>query len=91
MISESSSNGVLEFDALANAKTAQPAPMVEARLLDEVTRAERLYEAQRLDFKAGLMFFTYEDEYDNSIDLKIGGAVSMPRVLSSIFRLSSKG
>lgn len=34
------------------------------------------------------MFFTYDNEYDNTIKLNIGGASKMPRVLDSILRFA---
>lgn len=83
MISESSSNGVLEFDAQSRPLARQPSQQVESRVLDEVQRAQAFYSPQR--FGAGLMFFTYQDEYDDSIRLKILGAEGMPRVLARIF------
>ena len=86
MISESSSNGVLSFGPDAKPMAQQATNAVEARALDEVVRAERFYTPQR--FRAGLMFFTYQDEYDDSIDLKIAGAQGMPRVSRRILDLA---
>ncbi len=86
LISESSNNGVLEFDASQNIEPSQPALLVEARVLDEVKRAEALYSP----IYSGLVFFTYDNEFDATINLKIGGASGMPSVLESIFAFSAK-
>lgn len=84
MIAESSNNGLLEFDAKGNVEPQQPGQLVEARVLDEVKRALQFYQSNKADLQAGLMFFTYDDEYDPSINLKIGGAKSMPTVMGEI-------
>lgn len=84
MISESSNNGVLEFDPAGTVEAAQPGLLVEARALDEVKRAEKFFHANRSVYSAGLMFFTYDNEYDASINLNIGGATGMPRVLNRV-------
>lgn len=89
MISESSNNGVLEFDANGNPKIDQPSALVEARALDEATRAEKFFSAHEQTYTAGLMFFTYQNAYDHSINLNIGGASGMPSVLASILNFSA--
>ena len=86
LISESSSNGVLEFDSAGNVEQEQPALLVEARVLDEVKRAQAFYSSAY----SGLMFFTYDNAIDFSINLKIGGASAFPSVLESIFAFSAK-
>lgn len=88
LISESSNNGVFDFDSQGNMETHQPMPLVESRVLDEVKRAEDFYLRHQSDFTAGLMFFTYENEYDNTIKLNIGGASNMPSVLDNILRFA---
>jgi hypothetical protein len=88
MISESSNNGLLEFDSTGNKEAQQPALLVEARVLDEVKRALKFYQTYQADLQAGLMFFTFENEFDPTINLNIGGASSMPSVMDEIFRFA---
>ena len=88
LISESSNNGAFEFDSQGNIEPNQPMLLVESRVLDEVKRAEDFYNRHRSDFTAGLMFFTYDNEYDNTIKLNIGGASKMPHVLNNILRFA---
>lgn len=89
MISESSNNGAFDFDSKGNIEQNQPIQLVESRVLDEVGRALNFYTRHRSDFKAGLMFFTYDNEYDKTIKLYIGGASKMPSVLDVILRFAS--
>src|SRR5690606_13238686 len=89
LVSESSANGVMEFDPTGVAKPEQPKALVEARVLDEVKRADKFLQANRATYRAGLMFLPYEDEYDRSINLTIGGVASMPTVLDYIWRIKS--
>jgi len=84
LISESSNNGVLEFDSAGNIENNQPEKLNESRVYDEVMRALRLYRNAPSNFPAGLLFFTYQDEYDKSIKLNIGGAKNMPGVMREI-------
>lgn len=84
MYSESSNNGVLEFDSKGVPEQGQPEKLVEARALDEAIRAQRFYLRNASKFSAGLMYFTYQNEYDYSIKLNIGGASAMPTVLKNI-------
>lgn len=88
LISESSTNGFLDFDAKGNPKKEQSMKLVEARVLDEVRRAEVFYLSHVDKFSAGLSFFLYQDAHDISINLKIGGASSMPKVMRSILDYS---
>lgn len=90
MIAESSNNGVLEFDVAGRPEPAQPELLVQARVLDEVTRAEKFYEHNRCVYTAGLLYFTYADAYDRSIKLYVGGAADMPAVMRSIDDFSRK-
>lgn len=90
LIAESSNNGVLEFDAAARPESAQPELLVQARVLDEVARAEKFYEHNRCVYTAGLLYFTYADAYDSSIKLHVGGAADMPGVMKSIEDFSDK-
>jgi len=89
LISESSNNGVLEFDAAGNREPQQPDLLLQARVHDEVQRAIDFHARQQDTYAAGLMFFTYQDEYDKSIKLKIGGAAGMPGVLRAIYQHAS--
>ncbi|MDW9243980.1 hypothetical protein C7S13_3109 [Burkholderia cepacia] len=89
MISGSNSNDVLEYDTTGNPKQNQPPQLIESRVRDEVWRAENFYSTQ--EFRAGLAFFTYDDEYDASINESIGGAKSMPTVMSSIYQFAKTG
>jgi hypothetical protein len=86
MFSEASNNGVLEFDANGQPKQGQPQQQVEARVLDEVVRAQKFYLRNAATYSAGLMYFTYENTYDRSLKLYIGGAAGMPSVLNHIFQ-----
>ena len=86
LISESGSNGLLEFDAQGNIEQGQPSALVESRVKDEVVRALNFYESNKGDFSAGLMFFTYDNEFDDTIGLAIGGASQMPTVLDAILK-----
>ena len=84
LIAESGNNGVLEFDASSQVEKVQPPLLVEARVLDEVRRAECHYARNLKRYPGGLMFFTFENEYDHSIRLPVGGAAGMPSVMRSI-------
>ncbi|SMP72049.1 hypothetical protein SAMN06295970_117119 [Noviherbaspirillum suwonense] len=84
MISESSNNGVLEFDAKGNIEKDQPAKLNESRVYDEVKRGVGFYRNNMARFPAGLMFFTYQDEFDTGIKLHVGGAKNMPSVIHEI-------
>lgn len=88
LVSESSANGVLDFDAKGNPKKEQQMKLVQTRVLDEVLRAEAFYLLHVEEFSAGLSFFLYEDAHDISINLKIGGVSSMPKVMRSILGYS---
>ena len=90
MISESSNNGAFEFDPSGNIKQGQPDLLVESRVLDEVERAQSFYARNANTYSAGLMYFTYQNEYDHSIKLHIGGASTMPSVLASIYKFAAE-
>jgi len=89
MISESSNNGVLEFTKDGTPKQGQPSALVEARVFDEVRRAESFFATHGQSYRAGLMFFTYQNTYDKTINLNIGGASGMPSVMDSIAKYSA--
>jgi hypothetical protein len=89
LVSESSNNGLLEFDASGNIERDQPEKLVERRVLDEVNRAIEFYRRNPARLKAGVMFFTYDNEYDETIKLHIGGASAMPAVLQRIYGFSA--
>ncbi|MFK3705015.1 hypothetical protein ACI2JR_08665 [Klebsiella sp. NPDC088457] len=90
LISESSSNGVMEFDRTGNLKQGQPEKLVELRVLHEVQRALKLYQDQQYQNISGILFFLFNDEYDNTIKINIGGAGSMPSVLTEIYSLNER-
>ena len=91
LISESSNNGVLEFDARQNIESAQPQLLVEARVLDEVKRAIAFYEQEKSKGDiAALEFFTFDNTFDKSIQLSIGGFADMKPVKALIFETSQK-
>ncbi|MGE8317146.1 MAG: hypothetical protein ACN6O3_00280 [Comamonas sp.] len=89
VVTESSNNGVLEFDSKQNIEPGQPQLLIESRVLDEVRRALAFYgkERKRGDIEA-LEFFTFDNTYDNTINLHIGGFVDMPSVKAEIFQAS---
>ena len=91
LVSESSNNGLLEFDARGNIEPGQPGKLVEGRVLDEVNRALQFYRRDPERLKAGVMFFTYDNEYDETIKLHIGGASGMPAVLDKIYVFAAGG
>lgn len=87
---ESSANGFLEFDALGRTESGQPQLLVEARVFDEVTRTLAFYDQHRDAFKAGVIFFIYDDTLDRSIDLHIAGAKGLPSVTNLVFQRIGK-
>lgn len=58
----------------------------EARILDEVRRAISLSRREDID----LMFFLFQDAFDSSINLRVGGVSDMPRVLEEIYAAAAK-
>ncbi len=87
LISESSSNGAMEFDAQGNIEKDQPEKLVELRVLQEVQRAKKFYQDNANSNVSGIMFFLYANEYDKTIKINIGGAAGMPAVLSEIYSI----
>lgn len=86
VLTESSNNGVLEFDARQNIEKGQPERLVESRVLDEVQRGLDFYQSQRQKGDvAALEFFTFDNTFDKTIQLDIGGFVDMPAVKKLIF------
>ena len=85
LIGESSNNGLLEFDRTGTAEHGQPSLLVEQRVLDEVLRTQRLYcrTRDRLPIQQ-IMYFVYDEEYDATIQLAIGGAKRMPSVMRAV-------
>lgn len=91
VLTESSNNGVLEFDARQNIEKDQPERLVESRVLDEVQRGLDFYQAQRKKGDiAVLEFFTFDNTFDKTIQLDIGGFVDMPAVKKLIFDSSQR-
>lgn len=85
LIGESSNNGMLEFSAAGTPETEQPSLLVESRVQDEVNRYLKIFSDRRGDNITRIAFFTFDDEFDDTIRLAIGGASSMAGVLQSIF------
>ncbi|TDS82458.1 hypothetical protein [Comamonas sp. JUb58] len=91
VLTESSNNGVLEFDARQNIEKDQPERLIESRVLDEVQRGLDFYQAQRKNGDiAALEFFTFDNTFDKTIQLDIGGFVDMPAVKNLIFDRSQR-
>ena len=82
---ESSANGFMEFNAQGEQEPQQPELLVAARVQDEVQRTLRFYDRHKADFGAGVVFFIWDDTLDNSINLHIMGAKSMPGVTRLVF------
>ncbi len=85
LIGESSNNGMLEFTPAGTPESEQPSLLVESRVQDEVNRYLAIARARKADGITRIAFFTFDDEFDDTIRLAIGGASSMPGVLDSIF------
>ena len=85
LIGESSNNGMLEFSAAGTPEAEQPSLLVESRVQDEVNRYLKIFRDRRGDNITRIAFFTFDDEFDDTIRLAIGGASSMSGVLQSIF------
>lgn len=81
----------MAFDEQGAPKRNQVAEMVEARVLDEVTRYARLYAASADQLKGGLSYFTFSNTYDRSINLSVGGASGMPSVMRFIYSVAAAG
>lgn len=84
LFAESSNNGLFEFDHQGNIESDQIPILIELRVLQEVNRSISYYKKIKTSIKAGLIFFTYKDEFDDSINLAIGGASNMPLVMQAI-------
>lgn len=89
LIGESSNNGMLEFNAAGTPETEQPTLLVESRVQDEVNRYLEIARARKDNGITRIAFFTFDDEFDDTIRLAIGGASSMPGVLDSIFNAAA--
>ena len=87
LTTEASNNGVLQFSPEGSVLPTQNSQAAEDRVLDEVERAAAFHRQNRAFFNEGVMFFTYHNEYDETIKLNIGGAKSMPRVMRTIASL----
>ena len=89
MMTESSANGVLEFDSRGRIEEGQPKLLVEQRVYDEVIRSQDFYSKNKNLFTLGIDYFIFQDSYDSSIDLLIHGVDKMPAVREAIYRFSS--
>lgn len=82
-VSESSTNGVMAFDKYGNMLLNQQMNLTHQRVVDEVSRAFNLVKKYPVDH---LLFFTYENQFDKSINLNIGGAEGIPEALHLIYQ-----
>lgn len=82
---ESSANGFGEFDAQGNLEAEQPELLIAARVNDEMQRTLNFYDRHATAFRAGVMFFLWDDTHDNSIDLQVMGARSVPGAANLVF------
>lgn len=80
VVTESSANGVLEFNSSRQAEKDQPEALIRKRVTDEVRRA-LAYLQGRVDH---ILFFTFADEYDVSIELPVGGVSRIPEAIDLI-------
>ena len=80
----------MEFDAQGNIEADQPQLLVAARVQEEVERTLQFYDRYRKEFDAGVMFFVWDDTVDETIDLHILGARSMPGVTNLVFERIGK-
>lgn len=83
LVSESSTNGVMAFDAGGNMLVDQQLHLSHQRVIDEVVRALEFVKRHPVDH---LLFFTYEDQFDLSINLNIGGVSGIPEALHLIYQ-----
>jgi len=89
VITESSSNGFLEFAADGSPEAEQPELLVKARVVEEVQRAIKLYKEPESGIDH-MLFFTFDDEYDKSINLQVGGVASNPKAIEAISAASDR-
>lgn len=87
---EASANGFFEFNKRGRMKTTQPKQLIAERVRDEVLRTLNFYDLHRGAFSAGIVFFTWEDTRDGSIDLNIMGARSLHGVPDLVFERVGK-
>lgn len=87
LISESSNNGVMEFDSHDQREEGQPPKLIERRVLEEVERAQSFMKRPENHDIKDLMFFLFNNEYDKQIKMNIGGVANMPAVLTSIYAM----
>lgn len=83
LTSESSSNGFMLFDLQGNIVRGQDMKQTHARIRDEVHRAFQFINKHPVN---SLLFFTYDNEFDYSINLSIGGVSDSKEALDLIFR-----
>ncbi|WKW51319.1 hypothetical protein [Rhodomicrobium lacus] len=89
VITESSSNGLMEFASDGSPEAEQPELLVKARVVEEVERAIRLYKEPDSGIDH-MLFFTFDDEFDKSIKLQVGGVASNPKAMESISAASDR-
>lgn len=86
LTSESSTNGLLNFDKQGNYLQHQNKSLTDARVRDEVERALHFIKQHPVDY---LLFFTYGNAFDYSINLSIGGVSSSKAALDIIYNYIS--
>lgn len=88
MIGESSSNGVMDFDANRGLKTSQDPIIIEQRVLSEVERYLDPKVSTWIPQLKRIAFFTYTHTRDHSIQQTIYGAEDFQAVTARIFEAS---
>lgn len=89
LIGESSANGAYRYESNGRVAQKQSASQLEQRILDEVQRSYRFYIANDI-FTKGLYYFLFQDAFDTSINLAVGGASDYSSVLEFIYSIAQK-
>ncbi len=90
LIGESSSNGLLDFNPDGRPGPTQDPDRIQSRVVDEIDRYLALF-ARRPAGVSRLAFFTFDDEFDRTLGLDVGGVAGMPRALDRIFAEAAAG
>lgn len=90
LISESSNNGVMEFDSHDQREEGQPPKLIERRVFEEVERAKSFMDQPQNNDIKNVMFFLFNNEYDKQIKMNIGGVSGMNSVLNYIHEIKNK-
>jgi len=89
VVTEASSNGLLEFSADGSPETEQPGDLIKKRVKEEVERALALYREPNSGIDH-MLFFTFDDEYDFGIKLQVGGVASNREAIEAISAASER-